>query len=117
VGIIRPRLGMDKKEPKRSDSRAVQVLAYNLQILRQKHRLSQESLALRSGIHRTAFRELEACATVPSLVTVEKLARALGVSVSDLLRDTGKELTKQPVFRMPRGVSKKDPKTGGRSRS
>lgn len=105
-----------KKEPWRSDSRIVQVLANNLQIQRQKHHLSQESLALKAGIHRTAYRELEACGTEPTLVTVEKLARALGMSVSDLLRDTGKELSKEPVFRMPRGVSKKDPKTGGRTR-
>lgn len=40
-------------------------------------------------------------ATVP---TVEKLAKALGMTVSDLLRDGGQVIPSDPVFRMPQGV-------------
>jgi DNA-binding XRE family transcriptional regulator len=91
-----------KKE--KSTSRAVQVLAFNLQIARKKRLLSQEKLANMAQIHRTAMRLIENCMTEATVPTVEKLAKALSMTVSDLLRDSGQVISKDPVFRMPQGV-------------
>lgn len=59
---------------------------------------SQEKLAERAGLHRTYVSDLERGARNPSIASVEKLARALQVSVSALFgQATGTNGTKQPV--------------------
>ena len=47
--------------------------------------ISQEELAARSELHRTYIGDIERGARDPSLRTIEKIARGLGCSVSDLL--------------------------------
>mgnify|MGYP002619977888 CR=1 FL=1 len=64
-------------------STLVQTFASNLKRLRVKARLSQEELALRSGLDRTYISGCERGVRNPSLVSVEKIAEALGVSVSE----------------------------------
>jgi XRE family transcriptional regulator, regulator of sulfur utilization len=55
--------------------------------LRESHAWSQERLAEHAGLNRTYVGEIERGTVIASIVTVEKLARALGVSVVDLLAD------------------------------
>ena len=48
--------------------------------------LSQEGLAERAELHRTYIADIERGVRNVSLKNIEKLARALGVSVADLFR-------------------------------
>ena len=61
-------------------------LANNLRRLRHERALSQEAFADEAGVHRTYVSDLERAARNPTIRVVETLAKALGVSVSDLLR-------------------------------
>lgn len=61
------------------DSALVQTFAGNLKRLRTKAHISQEELALRSGLDRTYISGCERGVRNPSLVSVEKIADALGV--------------------------------------
>ena len=46
--------------------------------------ISQEELAYRAGLHRTYVSDLERGARNPSIDSIEKLARALELSISQL---------------------------------
>lgn len=61
------------------------VLAVNLRRLRQEAGLSQSALGDRSGLHRTYISDIERSARNVSLASIEVLAKALGVSVAELL--------------------------------
>jgi transcriptional regulator with XRE-family HTH domain len=62
-----------------------QRFAENLFRLRKQADLSQEQLAERAGLHRTAIGLLEKGARVPRIDTLIKLAAALRVEAADLL--------------------------------
>ena len=51
--------------------------------------ISQEELAYRSGLHRTYVSDLERGSRNPSIDSIEKLARALQISVSKLFEAAG----------------------------
>ena len=53
--------------------------------LRETHAWSQERLAEHAGLNRTYVGEIERGTVIASIVTVEKLAHALGVSIGELL--------------------------------
>ena len=53
---------------------------------RKQHGLSQETLGFRSSVHRTYISEIERGLKTPSLRTISKLAEALGITASDLVR-------------------------------
>lgn len=53
--------------------------------VRTERDLSQEELARRSGLHRTAISFIERAERSATLETVEKLARALRVEPADLM--------------------------------
>jgi XRE family transcriptional regulator, regulator of sulfur utilization len=53
--------------------------------LREAHAWSQERLAEHAGLNRTYVGEIERGTAIASIVTVEKLAYALGVGMGDLL--------------------------------
>jgi transcriptional regulator with XRE-family HTH domain len=53
--------------------------------LREAQRWSQEILAEKAGLNRSYVGEVERGMTVPSLITLEKLALALDVSMSALI--------------------------------
>lgn len=57
----------------------------NLVIFRKAKRWSQKKLAEKAGISQTYVSELEAEKKQPTIPIVEKLALALGVSISKLL--------------------------------
>jgi transcriptional regulator with XRE-family HTH domain len=50
-------------------------------------RISQEELAVRSGLHRTYLSDVERGARNPSIKTIEKIAQALDVPVVKLFED------------------------------
>ncbi len=59
-----------------------------LRELRTKKGLSQEKLALESGVHRTYISQLERGLKSPSLKMVFALSRTLGSNPADLVRQT-----------------------------
>ena len=60
-------------------------LAKNLRRLRTEKGLSQESLAFEAKIHRTYISDLERGSRNPTITVVERLAKALAVSVGKLV--------------------------------
>lgn len=71
-----------------SDAR--KVFAKRLRQFRQVRGLSQESLADLAGLHRTYVGSIERCERNVSIDNMERLARALGVDIVELLRDEPK---------------------------
>jgi XRE family transcriptional regulator, regulator of sulfur utilization len=63
----------------------VRDLGSSLRRLREERGWSQEQLAGHAGLNRSYVGEVERGRAIASIVTVEKLAAALGVSVADLL--------------------------------
>ncbi len=63
----------------------VRDLGLALRRLREARGWSQEQLAEHAGLNRSYVGEVERGAAIASIVTVEKLAAALDVSVADLL--------------------------------
>lgn len=61
------------------------VLAGNLRRLRGERRLSQEALADLAGIHRNYLGGIERCERNLGLDNLEKLAKALEVSLTELI--------------------------------
>jgi transcriptional regulator with XRE-family HTH domain len=61
------------------------VLALNLRRLRADRGLSQEDLADRADIDRTYISSLERSVYAAGIDVVDRLAKALGVTVADLL--------------------------------
>ncbi|RTL54947.1 MAG: XRE family transcriptional regulator [Rhodocyclaceae bacterium] len=59
-------------------------LARNIRLLRAERGWSQEALAMEAGLHRTFVAHVERGARNISLSNIERIALALGVSVSRL---------------------------------
>jgi transcriptional regulator with XRE-family HTH domain len=53
--------------------------------LRKRRGLTQAALAKAAGVHRVYVAQIEGQTKVPSIATLEKLAKALGVKVGRLL--------------------------------
>jgi transcriptional regulator with XRE-family HTH domain len=60
-------------------------MASRLKAIRERRGLTQEQLAEKSGVSRTYLARLETGRQDPTLSTLEKLAKALGVKVRRLL--------------------------------
>ncbi|MGO4157058.1 helix-turn-helix domain-containing protein [Cupriavidus sp. YAF13] len=63
----------------------VRTLGATVRQLREAHAWSQEELAEHAGMNRSYIGEIERGSAIASIVTVEKLAAALGVPISWLL--------------------------------
>ncbi|MCY3860317.1 MAG: helix-turn-helix transcriptional regulator [Gammaproteobacteria bacterium] len=63
------------------------IFAKNLRRIRHLQELSQEDLALKSGLHRTYIGSVERKERNISIDNMERLATALKVSLIDLLND------------------------------
>ena len=66
------------------------VFARNLKRLRKAAGLSQEELALRAGLDRTYISALERSIYSASVVTIERLAKALNTEPTEFLQRTTK---------------------------
>lgn len=62
------------------------IFGANVRVARRKLGYSQEELALRAGLHRTYISAVERGRRNISLVAAARLAKVLGVTVSDLTR-------------------------------
>lgn len=65
---------------------AKRLFAHNVRKLRQERTWSQEELASRAGLHRTYIGAVERCEKNITLVNADRIAQALGVSLSDCLK-------------------------------
>lgn len=63
------------------------VLSNNMKKYRHTLNLSQEDLALKCDLHRTYISDIERCTRNISIDNIAKLAEALQVSPSDLLKE------------------------------
>ena len=60
-------------------------LAVRVKALRLAKGWSQEELAHQAGMHRTFVSQIERAVKISTIVSVEKVARAFGVTVGELL--------------------------------
>ncbi len=60
-------------------------LGNKIKQIRQKKKLSQEKLAFESGLHRTYISDIERGSRNVSIKNIEKIAKALGVSLKELM--------------------------------
>ena len=65
------------------------ILSENLKKYRQANRISQEELAARAELSTRGYGKIERGEVHPSLETLDKLARATGLSQSFLLSEEG----------------------------
>ena len=70
-----------------NNSNSLKLLGDNVRKQRQKLGISQEELADRSDLHRTYIGGIERGERNIAFINLGKLARALGVEPSELLRD------------------------------
>ena len=61
-------------------------LGHNLKRIRTKKKMSQGDIARALEVHRAYVSGIETGKRNPTLATIEKLANALGVTASDLLK-------------------------------
>ncbi len=63
----------------------IDELGRELRELRQRGRLSQEALAQRAGLSRNFVAQIERGESIPTIVTLSRLADALGVGIAEIL--------------------------------
>ncbi|MGP4670157.1 helix-turn-helix domain-containing protein [Agrobacterium pusense] len=66
------------------------TVGLNVLKIRRERSLSQEELSFRSGLTRAYLSGLEAGRRNPTIVSLHKLAEALGVDIESLVRSTTK---------------------------
>lgn len=72
-----------------SEHQILNILAENVRFYRKQLKISQEELAFRSGLHRTYIGMVERAEKRVSVISLEKLSEALGVSYNELLTRRG----------------------------
>ncbi|MEH2939172.1 helix-turn-helix domain-containing protein [Lawsonibacter sp. JLR.KK007] len=76
--------------PNRQKKVLRQIMAENLRVLRLATHISQEELAELCGLHRTYISDIERCNRNVSIDNIERIANALHITASDLLRERKK---------------------------
>ncbi|MBU8819659.1 helix-turn-helix domain-containing protein [Mycolicibacterium goodii] len=71
----------------RNDRERMSILGRQLRAERQQRALSLEALAERSGVSRSMLSAIERGSKVPTVLVLDRIASALGVSVSRLLEE------------------------------
>ena len=71
--------------PNRKQKSLRQIMAENLRFLRLAAHISQEELAELCDLHRTYISDIERCNRNVSIDNIEKIAKALHITASDLL--------------------------------
>lgn len=74
-------------QPPADDRAIIERVGRRLQEARQRRGLTQEELATRCALPQTRISEYETAKVTPSVVTLYRLALALGVRVGDLVDD------------------------------
>lgn len=64
-----------------------QIMAENLRVLRFSANVLREELAELCGLHRTYISDIERCNRNISIDNIEKIAQALHITASDLLKE------------------------------
>lgn len=73
------------------DYNILKVFGEKVRLLRVNQSLSQEELAFRAGLHRTYIGMIERAEKNITLINIEKLAKALNVSIAELMSNGKKE--------------------------
>ena len=73
--------------PNRKQRSLRQIMAENLRFLRLAAHISQEELAELCDLHRTYISDIERCNRNVSIDNIEKIAKALHITASDLLKE------------------------------
>ena len=81
------------------------IVAQNIRRLRVARGLSQEALAVDAEIDRTYISRLERGLENPTVAVLERLARALNVSIGDLFREPSPD--EAPPQVLPKGRKRK----------
>lgn len=63
------------------------ILSHNLRLIRLSKGLSQEQLGDLCGLHRTYISDIECCTRNVAIDNIEKIAQALDIKPSDLLKE------------------------------
>lgn len=87
---------MPRGHRRRSPTGIAQHLGQRIRELRTERGIAQAELARRVGTSAAHLNKLEAGAKAPTVVTVEALARALGVGIGDLFPAKPQVLTGNP---------------------
>lgn len=66
------------------DDKYLKMFALRIRTLREAQGISQEKLAERAGLHRTYIGMVERLERNPSLVCIYKIAKGLGVDITEL---------------------------------
>ena len=73
--------------PNRKQKPLRQIMAENLRVLRLAAHISQEELAELCSLHRTYISDIERCNRNVSIDNIEKIAKDLHITASDLLKE------------------------------
>ena len=73
--------------PNRKQKSLRQIMAENLRFLRLAAHISQEELAELCDLHRTYISDIGRCNRNVSIDNIEKIAKALHITASDLLKE------------------------------
>ncbi|MHC5278906.1 helix-turn-helix domain-containing protein [Listeria kieliensis] len=63
------------------------TIGKNIKLFREKKGLTQSALSALSGVPQTTISGLENKNIIPSLIIADRLAKALGVTTNDLLKE------------------------------
>lgn len=66
------------------DEEYLKMFAHRVRTLREEKSISQEKLAERAGLHRTYIGMVERLERNPSLICIHKIAKGLGVDITEL---------------------------------
>ncbi len=75
-----------------SDPVVGQAFGSSVRAARRQRGLAQEELALKAGVERSHMGKIERGEHLPTVVLALKIAKALGVPLSDLIRQTEERL-------------------------